>query len=65
MDADTRDDELTTWAVRLDEPTPVPTGPHVTDPPADAEPLRLALWSRDVPAKDFQPRLRLGEDGLP
>lgn len=60
MDATTPDDELTTWAVRLDEPAGGPKGPHLPAPPADPEPPRLRLLSREVPAKGFQPRLRLG-----
>lgn len=51
---DSADDDLTTFAVRLDEPVPPPR-PHL--PPAEAEPPRLTLFSREVAPRDFQPRL--------
>ncbi len=54
MDAD--DDDLTTFAVQLDELPPVATRPPVAEP----EPPRLTLLSREVAPRDFQPRLRLG-----
>ncbi len=51
---DSADDDLTPFAVRLDEPT-TPQPPH---PPAETpEPPRLSLLSREVAPRDFQPRL--------
>lgn len=58
MDATTPDDDLTPWAVRLDEPAADPQGPHQSA--QAAAPPRLTLLSREVPAQGFQPRLRLG-----
>ena len=57
MDADA-DDDLTTFAVRLDEPA-APPQPHI-DPADEPEPPRLTLFSREVAPRDFQPRLLLG-----
>ena len=55
------DDDLTPFAVRLDEPAAEPQRPHfLREPEPDAP--RLTLVSREVPGKNFQPRLRLGGD---
>lgn len=61
MDADPTDDDLPPWGVRLDEPAAAPRPPHF-HAPADPDPPRLTLLSREVPGKGFQPRLRLGGD---
>jgi hypothetical protein len=51
------DDDLTPWAVPLDEPAEAPTPPPAVATAPVAEPPRLSLLSRDVPNRDFQPRL--------
>ena len=66
MDVETPDDDLmTSWAVPLDEPDPVPaeTPPPlpelvaVTPTSPEPEAPRLTLRSREVPTLEFQPRL--------
>lgn len=60
------DDDLTPFAVPLDEPEPEPTEAPVPLPAAtlsadaapEPEPPRLSLFSREVPGIEFQPRLR-------
>ena len=60
MDVETPDDDLTAWAIPLDEPAPPPTNavPVSVSAPEVPDPPRLSLFSRDVPGRDFQPRLR-------
>ena len=51
------DDDLTPWAIPLDEPAEPPTPPPVAATAPDVAPPRLSLVSREVPGRDFQPRL--------
>ncbi len=61
MDDETPDDDdVAPWAVPLDEPAVAPPAVAIAEPPAVPEPPELSLLSRDVPGKNFQPRLRLG-----
>lgn len=65
MNSVTPDDDLTPFAVPLDEPEPVEapvTAPAAVQPEAipapESESPRLSLLSREVPGIEFQPRLR-------
>jgi hypothetical protein len=62
MDATTPDDDLTPWAVRLDEPQPDARGPHAAAPTAPGPDRRAAapldLRTLDAPPLGFHPRLR-------